>query len=118
MDGPRCDVATSMSSRPLATRPTESHASTGSGGDRSYMDGGPSGSPAMTEQRDYMFENRAAEQERLVAQATIFDPHSRRLLVAAGLVRGMRVLDLGSGAGNMAMIAADLVGPEGTVIGI
>jgi ubiquinone/menaquinone biosynthesis C-methylase UbiE len=65
-----------------------------------------------------MFEDRAADYERLVAQGTVLDPLTRRLLVGAGLVPGMRVLDLGSGAGNSAMIAAELVGPDGMVIGI
>jgi ubiquinone/menaquinone biosynthesis C-methylase UbiE len=72
----------------------------------------------MTERREYMFENRAAEQERLLSQGTIFDPSTRRVLLGAGLAPGMRVLDLGSGAGNVAMIAAELVGPEGAVVGI
>jgi SAM-dependent methyltransferase len=72
----------------------------------------------MTQQPGYLFEDRAADHERLVAQGTILDPHTRRFLGAAGLTRGMRVLDLGSGAGNTAMIAADLVGSEGAVVGI
>jgi ubiquinone/menaquinone biosynthesis C-methylase UbiE len=37
---------------------------------------------------------------------------------AAGLAPGMRVLDLGCGAGDVAMLAADLVGPTGSVVGI
>jgi SAM-dependent methyltransferase len=36
----------------------------------------------------------------------------------AGLKPGMRVLDLGCGAGDVAMLAADLVGPKGRVVGI
>jgi SAM-dependent methyltransferase len=72
----------------------------------------------MTGHRGYIFENRPAEQERLLAQGTIFDPLTRRVLLEAGLAPGMRVLDLGSGAGNVAMIAAELVGPEGVVVGI
>src|SRR5690606_5935580 len=40
------------------------------------------------------------------------------ILVRAGLAKGMRVLDLGCGAGDVSIIAADLVGPEGTVLGI
>jgi SAM-dependent methyltransferase len=66
----------------------------------------------------YPFADRAAEDERLVAQGRLFDPSTRRLLRAAGLARGMRVLDLGSGAGNVARLAAELVGPEGAVVGI
>ena len=52
------------------------------------------------------------------AQGPIFDPLTRRLLQAAGLAPGMRVLDIGSGAGNVARLAAELVGPDGAVAGI
>jgi ubiquinone/menaquinone biosynthesis C-methylase UbiE len=71
-----------------------------------------------TPQYEQIFEDRAVEQERLRAQAAIFDPLTRRVLREAGLCAGMRVLDLGSGAGNVALLAAELVGPEGTVVGI
>jgi ubiquinone/menaquinone biosynthesis C-methylase UbiE len=37
---------------------------------------------------------------------------------AAGLGTGMRVLDLGLGAGDVAMLAARLVGREGEVVGV
>lgn len=66
----------------------------------------------------YPFADRAAEDERLVAQAQLFDPLTRRLLRRAGLAPGMRVLDLGSGAGNVALLAAEMVGPTGAVVGI
>ena len=67
---------------------------------------------------DYPFTDRVAEDERLVAQGLLFDPLTRRLLQQAGLAPGMRVLDLGSGAGNVARLAADLVGPDGAVVGV
>lgn len=66
----------------------------------------------------YPFTDRAAEDERLVAQGALFDPLTRRVLRHAGLAPGMRVLDLGSGAGNVARLAAELVGPDGAVVGI
>jgi len=50
---------------------------------------------------DYFAADRAAEDERLLAQSRLFDPLTRRVLEAAGLAPGMRVLDLGSGAGNV-----------------
>jgi SAM-dependent methyltransferase len=67
---------------------------------------------------NYPFAERIAEDERLVAQGTIFDPLTRRVFEQAGLAPGMRVLDLGSGAGNVARLAAELVGPDGSVVGI
>src|SRR4051812_35574812 len=66
----------------------------------------------------YPFSDRVAEDERLVAQGRLFDPLTHRLLRAAGLAPGMRVLDLGSGAGNVTRLAAQLVGPQGAVVGI
>src|SRR5215469_17938927 len=66
----------------------------------------------------YPFADRVAEHERLVAQGRLADPLTRRLLQQAGLAPGMRVLDLGSGAGNVARLAADLVGPDGAVVGV
>lgn len=66
----------------------------------------------------YPFADRVAEDERLVAQGALFDPLTRRLLERAGLAPGMRVLDLGSGAGNVARLAAEIVGPAGAVVGI
>lgn len=67
---------------------------------------------------DYPFADRAAEDERLVAQAALFDPLTRRVLQEAGLTPGMRVLDLGSGSGNVARLAAELVGRDGRVVGV
>jgi len=52
----------------------------------------------------YPFADRAAEDERLVAQGAILDPLTRGLLRQTGLAPGMRVLDLGSGAGNVARL--------------
>lgn len=43
---------------------------------------------------------------------------TRRLLDDAGISGGMRVLDIGCGSGDVALIAADLVGPTGAVVGV
>jgi ubiquinone/menaquinone biosynthesis C-methylase UbiE len=48
----------------------------------------------------------------------LFDPYTRRLLEDAGITSGMKVLGVGSGAGDVALLAADLVGPDGTVVGV
>ncbi len=42
---------------------------------------------------------------------------TQRLFERAGIASGMRVLDIGSGAGDVAFLAARFVGPEGSVIG-
>jgi SAM-dependent methyltransferase len=67
---------------------------------------------------EYAFTNREQEQQRLESQAELFDPLTERAFAAAGLVGGMRVLDLGSGAGDVALLAARLVGSDGAVVGV
>jgi 2-polyprenyl-3-methyl-5-hydroxy-6-metoxy-1,4-benzoquinol methylase len=58
------------------------------------------------------------ELERLMFQARLLRPMTERLLRGAGIGPGMRVLDVGSGAGDVALLAAELVGPTGSVTGI
>jgi len=62
------------------------------------------------------FTNR--ESERLMRQGAIMREPTAATFRAAGIVSGMRVLDLGSGAGDVAMLAAELVGPTGSVLGL
>ena len=59
-----------------------------------------------------------AETRRLIAQSRIYGPFTRRLLEEAGLRAGMRVLDVGTGAGDVALMAAELIGPRGSVVGV
>jgi ubiquinone/menaquinone biosynthesis C-methylase UbiE len=40
------------------------------------------------------------------------------MLLAAGMKRGMRVLDVGCGVGDVSFLVASLVGPEGSVVGV
>lgn len=58
------------------------------------------------------------EYARLARQAEIMRPMTRRLFAEAGVQQGMRVVDLGSGAGDVCMLLAEMVGLSGTVIGI
>lgn len=67
---------------------------------------------------NYILGHSEDEIARLQTQATILRPITERLLRSAGIRPGMRVLDLGSGAGDVAMLAAELVGPSGWVVGI
>jgi SAM-dependent methyltransferase len=67
---------------------------------------------------DYAIGSDAAERERLAHQGRVLAPATRMLLQAAGVRPGMHVLDLGSGAGDVSFLAAELVGPAGTVLGL
>ena len=58
------------------------------------------------------------ELDRLRAQARLIDPITRRFFRDAGIIPGMRVLDVGSGAGDVAFLVADLVGDSGEVVGV
>src|SRR5215467_832437 len=69
-------------------------------------------------EHNYILGHSDAEIRRLQTQAAILQPITERLLRCAGIQPGMRVLDLGSGAGDVAMLAAELVGPSGSVVGI
>ncbi|MEE4098894.1 class I SAM-dependent methyltransferase [Pseudomonas viridiflava] len=67
---------------------------------------------------DYLLGHSSAELERLKFQANILSPITTRLLIESGLEEGMHVLDLGSGPGDVAILAGRLVGPTGSVTGI
>ena len=66
----------------------------------------------------YVLGSSDHEIERLDQQSTSIEAATRFLLRAAGISSGMRVLDLGTGVGHVAMLVADLVGPQGCVVGI
>ena len=57
------------------------------------------------------------ETDRLIRQSRLYEGLTRRFLKEAGLVSGMRVLDIGSGTGDVALAATELVGPAGQVVG-
>jgi SAM-dependent methyltransferase len=66
----------------------------------------------------YVLGHSDQELARLNEQARIVDPITRRFFREAGLVPGMRVLDVGSGAGDVSFLAADLVGDSGAIVGV
>jgi len=66
----------------------------------------------------YPLANTDLERSRLALQGTTFAAITRRLLCAGNVAAGMRVIDYGSGAGDVSLLAAELVGPEGHVVGI
>jgi SAM-dependent methyltransferase len=66
----------------------------------------------------YSLGSNEAEIARLEAQAEFLREPTRLLLSASGLRPGMRVLDLGTGLGHVAAATAELVGPDGEVVGL
>ena len=58
-----------------------------------------------------------AETRRLIQQGAFQRRFTERFLTTAGLVPGMCVLDVGSSAGDVALLAGELVGPGGRVLG-
>jgi ubiquinone/menaquinone biosynthesis C-methylase UbiE len=75
-------------------------------------------SQASSLSSDYALGYTNAEHDRLIRQAARIAPITERLFREAGIGRGQRVLDLGSGMGDVALLAARLVGPAGEVVGI
>jgi SAM-dependent methyltransferase len=83
-------------------------------------EGGPSRTdPAVGMTDDaYAMGRSEVETERLIRQSGFYAPFTWRLFEQAGLGRGMRVLDVGTGAGDVALMAAEMVGTSGSVVGV
>jgi 2-polyprenyl-3-methyl-5-hydroxy-6-metoxy-1,4-benzoquinol methylase len=58
------------------------------------------------------------ERRRLALQAALQNPVTEQLLRRAGILSGMRILDLGCGVGDVSLLAARVVGRRGAVTGI
>ena len=67
---------------------------------------------------EYVLGHAAEELDRLIKQAAFFGDLTGHTLRTAGLAPGMRVLDLGCGAGDVSFLAASIVGPAGSVVGV
>jgi SAM-dependent methyltransferase len=67
---------------------------------------------------EYVLGSTDAEIARLDGQAASIAGPTAGLLSAAGIAPGMRVLDLGTGLGHVAFQLAEMVGPEGSVVGV
>jgi len=67
---------------------------------------------------DYALGRTKAEYNRLIEQAEALRPLTERMLRAAGIGPGMHVLDIGCGAGDVSFLVSEIVGPQGSVVGI
>jgi len=72
----------------------------------------------MKQNAEYVLATGEAATRRLRVLHDLYGPGARRVLVQAGLERGMRVADLGCGVGMTTGLLADLVGPTGHVVGV
>ncbi len=66
----------------------------------------------------YLLGDADPELRRLIDQARLFGDLTEQMFHHAGLGAGMRVLDVGCGAGDVSFLAARFVGPTGRVLGI
>jgi SAM-dependent methyltransferase len=74
--------------------------------------------PTQPEPPEYVLGRSEKESQRLVKQSQFMRPSTERVFRKAGIAAGMRVLDTGCGAGDVSFLVAELVGPEGSVVGI
>jgi SAM-dependent methyltransferase len=67
---------------------------------------------------DYALGHAQPELDRLIAQGRFIGDLTEHILRLGGLKPGLRVLDIGCGAGDVSFLASRLVGPGGSVIGV
>ena len=67
---------------------------------------------------EYTMGRSASETERLIKQSQLYNDITRRFFLRSGIAKGMKVLDVGSGAGDVALTLAEFVGSEGSVVGV
>ncbi|MFI5324422.1 MAG: class I SAM-dependent methyltransferase, partial [Thermodesulfobacteriota bacterium] len=68
--------------------------------------------------KDYALSDTENEKKRLEQQSRIIIQTTQRIFELAGITPGMRVLELGTGAGDVALLLAEMVGTEGEVVSI
>ena len=65
----------------------------------------------QTSDARYTMDRSKGEEERLIHQSQLYDAITRRFLNEAGVGRGMKVLDIGCGPGDVSLSAARRPGP-------
>ncbi|MGP0103025.1 MAG: class I SAM-dependent methyltransferase [Solirubrobacteraceae bacterium] len=73
---------------------------------------------ATTDPRYALSASDRDEHDRLSRQSELHEPFTRRLLQRAGIERGMRVMDVGCGPGDVSLLVSELVGVDGSVVGV
>lgn len=74
--------------------------------------------PALNSDATYTLGRTSHETTRLIEQSRIYGPSTERFCKRAGISEGMRVLEIGSGAGDVALMLAKRIGPTGQVVGV
>jgi 2-polyprenyl-3-methyl-5-hydroxy-6-metoxy-1,4-benzoquinol methylase len=72
----------------------------------------------MSERTAFVMGHDHRERRRLLLQASILNPLTEHLLRRAGISSGMKVLDIGCGVGDVSLLAARLVGRDGSVTSV
>ena len=73
---------------------------------------------ASTPSQNYILGHSDEEVQRLIFIAQSYRPFTERVLREAGVSAGMRVLDVGCGAGDVSFLVAEMVGESGLVVGL
>jgi ubiquinone/menaquinone biosynthesis C-methylase UbiE len=68
--------------------------------------------------RPYVLGHAAGEHDRLDLQGVLYRDITLSAFLRAGLGPGMCVLDLGCGSGDVSLLAGEIVGPSGSVVGV
>jgi 2-polyprenyl-3-methyl-5-hydroxy-6-metoxy-1,4-benzoquinol methylase len=72
----------------------------------------------MTDEDGYPLGYSEQEARRLTEQAALLEELTAAVFQRAGVREGMTVLDLGCGVGDVTLLTARLVGPQGAVLGV